>query len=53
MDGKNNVACALPVRVQNLRVGDATVDFLVRREATSTMDEILRKTGSVEIVETI
>ncbi len=41
------------VRVQNLRVGDATVDFLVRREGTSAMVEILRKTGSVEIVQTI
>ena len=41
------------VRVQNLRVGDATADFLIRRERSGIKVEILHKAGNVEIVESI
>lgn len=41
------------VRVENLRVGDATADFLVRRDGHAVIVEILRKAGNVEIVESI
>jgi glycogen debranching enzyme len=41
------------VRVENLRVGDATADFLIRRDGPAVKVEILRKTGNVEIVESV
>ena len=41
------------VRMHNLRVGDATADFLIRRDGDSVAVEILRKTGNVEIVESL
>jgi glycogen debranching enzyme len=41
------------VRIQNLRVGDATADFLIRRDAHAVKVEILRKAGNVEIVESV
>ncbi len=41
------------VRVENLRVGDATADFLIHREGHNTKVEILGKSGNVEIVESI
>jgi len=41
------------VRIQNLRVADASADFLIRRDGTTVKVEILRKTGNVEIVESI
>jgi glycogen debranching enzyme len=41
------------VRMHNLRVGDASADFLIRREGPAVEVEILRKTGNVEIVESI
>jgi len=41
------------VRMHNLRVGDATADFLIRRDGVSVAVEILRKTGNVEIVESL
>jgi len=41
------------VRMHNLRVGDATADFLIRRDGASIAVEILRKTGNVEIVESL
>jgi glycogen debranching enzyme len=41
------------VRMHNLRVGDATADFLIRRDGASVAVEILRKTGNVEIVESL
>jgi glycogen debranching enzyme len=41
------------VRIQNLKVGDATADFLVRRAGPSVKVEILRKTGNLELVESI
>jgi hypothetical protein len=39
--------------MHNLRVGDASADFLIRREGPAVEVEILRKTGNVEIVESI
>ena len=41
------------VRIQNLRVADASADFLIRREGATVKVEVLRKTGNVEIVESI
>ncbi len=41
------------VRMHNLRVGDASADFLIRRDGTSVAVEILRKTGNIEIVESL
>jgi glycogen debranching enzyme len=41
------------VRVQNLRVGDAVADFVIRRSDGGVKVEILRKVGSIEIVESI
>jgi glycogen debranching enzyme len=41
------------IRIQNLRVADASADFLIRRDGATVKVEILRKTGSVEIVESI
>ncbi len=41
------------VRVQNLKIADATVDFSVHRAGSGAKVEILRKTGNIEIVETI
>jgi hypothetical protein len=41
------------IRIQNLRVADASADFLIRRDGTAVKVEILRKTGNVEIVESI
>jgi glycogen debranching enzyme len=41
------------VRIQNLRVADASADFLIRRDGATAKVEVLRKTGNVEIVESI
>jgi hypothetical protein len=41
------------VRIQNLRVGDATADFVIARDGSIVTVEILRKTGNVEIVESV
>jgi glycogen debranching enzyme len=41
------------LRVQNLRVGDATVDFLVHRNGIASSIEVLRKTGNIEVVESV
>ncbi len=41
------------VRVENLRVGDATADFLIHRDGPDVKVEILRKAGNVEIVESV
>jgi glycogen debranching enzyme len=38
------------LRIENLRVGDASVDFLIRREASGTVVEVLRKQGALEIL---
>jgi glycogen debranching enzyme len=41
------------VRVQNLALGDALVDFLIHRDGPTVKVDILRKAGNVEIVEAI
>ncbi len=41
------------LRVNNLRVGDASVDFQIRRDEGVVKVEILRKSGNVEIVESL
>jgi glycogen debranching enzyme len=41
------------VRIQNLRVGDATADFVIGRDGSTVTVKILRKTGNVEIVESV
>jgi hypothetical protein len=41
------------LRVNNLRVGDASVDFQIRRDEGVVKVEILRKAGNVEIVESL
>ena len=41
------------VRVQNLKIADATVDFSVHRAGSGAKVEILRKSGTLEIVEAI
>jgi len=38
------------VRIENLRVGDAVVDLLVRRNDGSTGVEVLRRTGDLSVV---
>jgi glycogen debranching enzyme len=39
------------VRIENLRVADATADFLVRRDGPAVAVEVLRKHGDIEILE--
>jgi glycogen debranching enzyme len=41
------------VRMHNLRVGDASADFLIHRDGASVRVEVLRKVGNVEVVESI
>jgi glycogen debranching enzyme len=41
------------IRVQNLRIADAQIDFVVRRVGASVKTEILRKAGNIEVVEAI
>ncbi len=41
------------VRMHNLRVGDASADFLIHRDGASVKVEVLRKVGNVEVVESI
>ena len=41
------------MRLQNLRVGDASADFLIRRDGEAVGVEVVRKVGRVEIVESI
>jgi hypothetical protein len=41
------------VRIQNLRVVDATVDLLMRRHEDGVTVEVLRRRGEIEIVESL
>ena len=41
------------VRIQNLRIGDASADFRIHRDGHAIKVEILRKAGNVEIVESV
>ena len=43
-------ALAAEVRLQNLVVGDAVVDLLVRRSDGSTGVEVLRRSGDLDVV---
>ena len=47
--------CCLPVnldevRVGNLRLGDAFADFLIRRDGSGVVVEVVRKRGDIEIL---
>jgi glycogen debranching enzyme len=41
------------VRIQNLRVGDASTDFRIHREGQTIKVEVLRQAGNIETVESI
>jgi len=41
------------VRIENLRVLDASVDLRIRREGYVVSVEVLQKTGNVEILESV
>ena len=41
------------VRVENLRVADATADLLIRRDGRVVTVEVLQKTGNLEILESV
>ena len=38
------------VRIENLRLGDASADFLIRRDGSGAAVEVLRKRGDIEII---
>ena len=38
------------VRIENLRVGDAVADFLIRRDESVVAVKVLRKHGDLEIL---
>jgi hypothetical protein len=41
------------VRIENLRLGDASADFLIRRDASGVAVEVLRKRGDIEILQSV
>ena len=42
---------ALPdVRIRNLKIGDASIDLILRRHGHTVAVEVMRKTGDIEIV---
>jgi hypothetical protein len=41
------------VRINDLRVGNACVDFLVKRDRHSIAVEVLKKEGDLEIIKSI
>jgi len=41
------------VRIENLQMLDASVDLLIRREGDVVSVEVLRKTGNIEILESV
>jgi hypothetical protein len=41
------------VRIENLRVGDAAADFLIRRDGLGVAVEVLRKRGDIEILKSV
>jgi hypothetical protein len=41
------------VRIENLRVGDAVADLLIRRDESVVAVKVLRKHGDFEIVESV
>ena len=38
------------LRVENLRLGDAFADFLIRRDGSGVAVEVVRKRGDIEIL---
>jgi hypothetical protein len=38
------------VRIENLWLGDASADFLIRRDGSGAAVEVLRKRGDIEIL---
>jgi glycogen debranching enzyme len=41
------------VRIENLRLGDASADFLIRRDRSDVAVEVLSKRGDIEILESV
>jgi glycogen debranching enzyme len=41
------------VRIENLRIGDASADFLIRRHGAGVAVEVLRKRGDIQILESV
>ena len=41
------------VRIENLRLGDASADFLIRRDGSGVAVEVLRKRGDIEILKSV
>jgi hypothetical protein len=41
------------VRIENLRLGDASADFLIRRDGSGAAVEVLRKRGDIEIFKSV
>jgi hypothetical protein len=41
------------VRIENLRLGDVSADFLIRRHGSGVDVEVLRKRGDIEILKSV
>jgi hypothetical protein len=41
------------VRIENLRLGDASADFLIRRDGSGAAVEVLHKRGDIEIFNSV
>src|ERR1035437_2087030 len=41
------------VRIDNLRLGDASADLLIRRDGSGVAVEVLRKRGDIEILKSV
>jgi hypothetical protein len=41
------------VRIENLRLGDTSVDFLIRRVGSGVTVEVLRNHGDVEFLQSV
>jgi hypothetical protein len=41
------------VRIENLRLGDASADFLIHRDGSGVAVEVLRKRGDIEILKSV
>jgi glycogen debranching enzyme len=41
------------VRIENLRLGDASADFLIRRDGSGAAVEVLHKRGDIEIFKSV
>jgi glycogen debranching enzyme len=45
--------CLDEVRIENLRLGDASADFLIRRDGSGVAIELLGKHGDIEILQSV